>query len=65
MLVGHVARVQEVKFQVPVACVGLTFYYLRDCFPGALQGALVEIGVAARTWFDVSSCNKTRCVSTM
>ena len=47
-----------VKLQV--SCLCLTFNDLRDCFPCALQCAIAEIGVAARTWFDVSSCNKTQ-----
>ena len=47
------------RLKLQVSCLCLTFYDLRDCFPCALQCALVEIGVAARTWFDVRSCNST------
>jgi len=49
-----------VSHLLQVSCLCLTFYNLRDCFPCALQCALVEIGVAAGTCFDVSSCNKTQ-----
>jgi hypothetical protein len=38
----------------------LTFYDLRDCFPGALQGALVELRISARAWLDVGSFNRAK-----
>jgi hypothetical protein len=51
------------RLEFQVSCLCLTFHDLRDGFPCALQCAFVEMGVAARTWFDVRSCNSTNRVT--